>query len=114
MPNTPKGLSDEKAARMMTALRQGRTLRTFGVKAPQLEAYFKLHPDYEREAGPLIAANAQAAQGRKAVAARLVQSSEATRQPERSAAEFQRARSVDGRCDWGLPRRGEPARHQQQ
>jgi hypothetical protein len=29
---TPKGLSDEKEKRMMIALREGRTLRSFGVK----------------------------------------------------------------------------------
>jgi hypothetical protein len=29
---TPKGLSDEKAARMIVALREGRTLRLFVVK----------------------------------------------------------------------------------
>jgi hypothetical protein len=39
------GLSDEKAARMMVALREGRTLRKFSVKAPRLEAYFKAHPE---------------------------------------------------------------------
>jgi hypothetical protein len=39
------GLSDEKAARMMTALREGRTLRKFGVKAPRLDAYFEAHPN---------------------------------------------------------------------
>jgi hypothetical protein len=33
---TAKGLSDEKAALMMTALREGRTLRKFGIKAPRL------------------------------------------------------------------------------
>lgn len=55
MPATLGGLSDDKAARMMTALREGRTLRKFGVKAPRLEAYFKANPDYEREARPLMA-----------------------------------------------------------
>lgn|ERR1700687_555986 len=59
------GLSDEKAARMMTALGQGRTLRPFGVKAPRLEAYFKTHPEYAQEALPLIAANTEAARLRK-------------------------------------------------
>lgn len=43
---TPKGLSDEKAARMMVALREGRTLKKFGVKAPRLESYFAAHPEY--------------------------------------------------------------------
>jgi hypothetical protein len=58
---TPKGLSDEKAVRMMLALREGRTLRSFGVKAPRLKAYFKSHPEYAREALPLIEANKQSA-----------------------------------------------------
>jgi hypothetical protein len=62
---TPKGLSDEKAARMMVALREGRTLRLFGVTAPRLEAYFAAHPDYAREARPLSEANAEAARLRK-------------------------------------------------
>lgn len=61
----PTGLSDEKAARMMLALREGRTLRTFGVKTPRLEAYFKAHPEFAREARPLIEANAKAAHLRK-------------------------------------------------
>lgn len=62
---TPKGLSDEKATRMMVALREGQTLRKFGVKPPRLEAYFAAHPDYAREARPLIEANAKAARFRK-------------------------------------------------
>jgi hypothetical protein len=45
MPATPKGLSDEKPARMMVGLHEGRMLRSFGVKAPHLEAYFKAHPE---------------------------------------------------------------------
>jgi hypothetical protein len=61
MAATPKGLSDEKAARMMVALREGRTLRTFGVKAPRLEAYFKAHPKYASAVRPLILANSKAA-----------------------------------------------------
>jgi hypothetical protein len=65
MPATPKGLSDEKAARIMAALREGRTLREFGVKPARLEAYFTAHPEYAREARPLIEANARAAQHRK-------------------------------------------------
>jgi hypothetical protein len=60
------GLSDEKAARMMVALRAGQTLRKFGVKAPRLEAYFKIHPDYAREARPLLDANKKLAFKRKA------------------------------------------------
>jgi hypothetical protein len=65
MAVSPKGLSDEKAARMMVALRQGRTLRLFGVKAQRLEAYFKAHPEYARAARPLILANSKAAFLRK-------------------------------------------------
>jgi hypothetical protein len=65
MLGTPKGLSDEKAARMMAALREGRTLRTFGVRPPRLQAYFESHPEYAREALPLIEANDKAARLRK-------------------------------------------------
>ena len=46
MPTTSKGLSDEKAARMMAALREGGTLNNLGVRAPRLEAYFNAHPEY--------------------------------------------------------------------
>ncbi len=59
------GLSDEKAARMLTAFREGQTPRKFGVKLAILEAYFDSHPEYAREARPLIEANAVAAQHRK-------------------------------------------------
>jgi hypothetical protein len=65
MAATPKGLSDEKAARMMVALREGRTLRKFGVKSARLEAYFAAHPEYAEEVRPLIEANAKAAGLRK-------------------------------------------------
>jgi hypothetical protein len=61
----PKGLSDEKADRMMIALRSGQTLRLFAVKASRLEAYFKAHPDFALEARPLIEVNTNAAQCRK-------------------------------------------------
>ena len=49
----------------MAALREGRTLRFFYVRAPRLEAYFKIHPEYAEEARPLIEANAKAARARK-------------------------------------------------
>jgi hypothetical protein len=49
----------------MIALRTGATLRTFGVKAHRLDAYFKAHPDYAEEARPLIEANNKAARRRK-------------------------------------------------
>ncbi len=61
MAATAKGLSDEKAARIMVALRAGLTRRKLGVKAACLEAYFKAHPEYAREAQPLLEANAKAA-----------------------------------------------------
>jgi hypothetical protein len=54
-------LTDEKAGRMMAALRDGRTLRKFGVRAERLQAYFDAHPEYAAEAKPLIEANARAA-----------------------------------------------------
>ncbi|MET4230193.1 hypothetical protein ABIA85_003460 [Bradyrhizobium sp. LA6.10] len=65
MQATPKGLSDEKATRMMAALRAGGTLRKFGVRAERLQAYFDAHPEYATEARPLIEENAKAAQFRK-------------------------------------------------
>jgi hypothetical protein len=61
----PPGLSEGKAARMMVALRGGGTLNKFGARAPRLEAYFLAHPEYAREARPLIEANAKAAHLRK-------------------------------------------------
>jgi len=63
-------LSDEKAARMMMALRAGQTLRSFGVKSASLEAYFATHPEYAVVAQPLIKVNAEAAQLRKAAGKR--------------------------------------------
>jgi hypothetical protein len=65
MAATAKGLSQEKAVQMMAALREGRTLRKFGVKPARLEAYFAANPEYAREARPLIEANAKAARLRK-------------------------------------------------
>jgi hypothetical protein len=53
-------LSDEKVARMMVALRAGLTLRSFGITESRLAAYFKDHQEYEKEAWPLIQANASA------------------------------------------------------
>jgi hypothetical protein len=65
MASLLSSLTETKAARMMVALREGRTLRKFGVRAPRLEAYFKAHPAYALEARPLIEANAKAAFLRK-------------------------------------------------
>jgi hypothetical protein len=52
MPIIPKGLSDEKAVRMLATLREGQTLRKFGVKrnCPRFAAYCQAHPEYAREA----------------------------------------------------------------
>ena len=63
----PTGLSNEKAARMLAALREGRTLRKFSItgNSPRFLAYCEAHPEYSREALPLIEANAKAAQFRK-------------------------------------------------
>lgn len=61
MRAAPYRLTDEKADRMLVALKAGRTLRTFGVKTERLQAYFKSHPGYAAEARPLIEANAKAA-----------------------------------------------------
>jgi hypothetical protein len=41
MAGTPKGLSDEKAARMIAAFREGHTLRQFHEKAQRFKAYNK-------------------------------------------------------------------------
>src|SRR5216684_2893081 len=54
MPSTPKGLSDEKAARVLVAFREGRTLRQFAMRAGRFDAYCKAHPEYAREALPLL------------------------------------------------------------
>jgi hypothetical protein len=60
-------LSNEKAVRMMVALRNGETLRQFSVHSLRLKAYFEAHPQYAQEARPLIEANAKAALLRKGV-----------------------------------------------
>jgi hypothetical protein len=78
-PSTSPGLSDEKAARMMAAIRGGRTLNKFGVRAPRLEAYLKAHPAYAREARPLIEANNAAAAARKLAAFDLARERSAER-----------------------------------
>jgi hypothetical protein len=59
------GLSNERAARLMLALREGRTPKSFGVSAIHLEKYLAIHPEYAREAHPLIEDNAKAARLRK-------------------------------------------------
>jgi hypothetical protein len=62
---TRAGLSDEKASRVMIGLREGRTPRSFYVTIEVLKAYCDAHPEYAREALPLIQANAEAAKLRK-------------------------------------------------
>ena len=62
---TAIGLSDERAVRLMTALREGRTPKSIGVSASHLEKYLAIRPEYAREAEPLIEANAKAARLRK-------------------------------------------------
>jgi hypothetical protein len=65
MAAAAKGLSDERAARFMVALREGTTPHIFGVNKKSLEIYPAAHPDYAREARPLLEANAVAARRRK-------------------------------------------------
>src|SRR5216684_4855367 len=62
---TPPDLSDEKAARMMAGLRDGRTLRTLYVRRAQFKTYCEAHPEHAQEALPLIEANAKSARLRK-------------------------------------------------
>jgi hypothetical protein len=61
MPGAAKGLSDEKVARILVGLREGKTPRLLGTTAARLKAYCAEHPEYGREAIPLIEANAKAA-----------------------------------------------------
>jgi hypothetical protein len=67
MPSIHEGLSEDKAARMMTALREGQTLRQFAMAKTNKRfiAYCEAHPAYAQEAIPLIEANADAARHRK-------------------------------------------------
>jgi hypothetical protein len=59
------GLSDEKAARILAGLRIGHTLRRYWARQEQFGAYCKAHPEYAREAKPLLDANTKAARLRK-------------------------------------------------
>jgi hypothetical protein len=72
IPRTPwselmvaQGLSDERASRFLIALRNGATPHSFGVHLKSAKAYCAIHPDYAREALPLLEANAKAAFLRK-------------------------------------------------
>jgi hypothetical protein len=60
-----KGLSDERAAKFMVALREGKTHGMFGTRRRDVEAYCAANPEYAREALPLLEANAKAAYSRK-------------------------------------------------
>jgi hypothetical protein len=62
----PAGLSDEKAARMLSAFRAGKTMRAFSLKRGRFDAYCQAHPEYAREALALLAANRKAGDERKA------------------------------------------------
>jgi hypothetical protein len=66
------GLSNEKAARMMVGLREGRTLNKFGVKGSRFEAYCHGHPEYAREAKALLCENLKASNARKGAARRAL------------------------------------------
>ena len=60
-----KGLSDERAAKFMVALREGKTPGMFGTRRRDVELYCSTNPEYAREAIPLLEANAKAAYSRK-------------------------------------------------
>jgi hypothetical protein len=62
---TSPGLSDEKAARILATFREGGTLRPFYLRAGRFDAYCKAHPEYARDALPLLEANRAAARLRK-------------------------------------------------
>jgi hypothetical protein len=58
-------MSDDKATRILPGLRAGLTLRQLGEVPRRFEVYCDAHPDYAREARPLVVANANAARLRK-------------------------------------------------
>jgi hypothetical protein len=60
-----KGLSDERAERLMIALRDGRTPKSFGVHMSSVKAYCQVNPTYAAEALPLVAANMAAMEQEK-------------------------------------------------
>jgi hypothetical protein len=62
---TPPSLSDEKAARILAAFREGGTLKPFYLRGGRFEAYCKAHPEYARDALPLLEANRKAGDKRK-------------------------------------------------
>jgi hypothetical protein len=64
-PMAAKGLSDERAAKFMVALREGKTPGMFGTRRRDVEAYCASNPEYARAALPLLEVNAKAAYSRK-------------------------------------------------
>jgi len=64
---TPPGLSDEKAARMMAGFREGHTLKQFSISGncPRFKAYCEAHADYGREAPTFLAENIKLSNARK-------------------------------------------------
>src|SRR5260370_29317292 len=64
---TPPGLSDEKAARMMAGFREGHTLKQFSISGncPRFKAYCEGHADYGREATTFLAENIKLSNARK-------------------------------------------------
>ncbi|MCC8955206.1 hypothetical protein H8B02_17720 [Bradyrhizobium sp. Pear77] len=65
-----KGLTDEKAARLLEGFRAGSTLKPFAVKSTRFKAYCDAHPGYALVALPLLETNNKAANWRKGEAKR--------------------------------------------
>ena len=59
------GLSDKQASRILAGMREGRTPRSFDVTATALKVYCGTHPEFGREALPLIETNTRAARLRQ-------------------------------------------------
>ncbi|MGX1107523.1 hypothetical protein [Bradyrhizobium elkanii] len=66
----PKGLTHEKAARILSGLKEGKTLRLFWVRPDRFRDYCNKNPGYASQALPLSEANAKAARHRKGDALR--------------------------------------------
>jgi hypothetical protein len=58
-------ISDEKAARILVGLRDGKTPRELWTTPDLVKSYCAVHPEYAREALPLMEANIKAAALRK-------------------------------------------------
>jgi hypothetical protein len=57
MAETVKLFSDERAASLIIALREGKTPKAAGLKMRRVEAYCLANPTYAAEALPLVTAN---------------------------------------------------------